>query len=64
MEKKKQEYKMVYFKAGKPDVAIINALRKKHYLMNQSDVVRMLIAAGAESILGKDEVEKIRKKTA
>ena len=56
-----QEMKLINFKASREQMAVINAIRREHYLMNQSEVVRMLIDAGAEKLLGKAEAERIRK---
>lgn len=45
----------VTFTATEAEKKIIDAVRKKNYKMNQSEVVRLLINEGAKNILGGKE---------
>lgn len=55
MEKKQ----LISFKPTNAQLAIIDNLRKHNYLMNQSDVIRMLIDKGAEAVLGAEKCRRI-----
>ena len=44
---------LVGFTATPNEVMIIDEMQKRHYKMNKSEVIRLLINAGAEKLLGK-----------
>ena len=53
-----EEAKTVAVVLGKQERQIIDRIRRKHYTMNQSEIVRWLINEGGKNLLGKKEDKK------